>query len=66
MSSEKHLSQSIQYNKNNNFDLSEMLMIQDSSRLTRTPKNILFENQMTMTMASMMRDAANSNSRFRK
>lgn len=66
MSSEKHLSQSIQYNKNNNFDLSEMLMIQDSSRLTRTPKNILFENQMTMTMANMMRDAANSNSRFRK
>jgi|GEM_PF-4783029 len=66
MSSEKHVDQLIQYNKNNNFDLSTMLMIQDSSRLTRTPQNILFENHMTLTMANMMRDVANNNSRFRK
>ena len=66
MSSEKHIDQSIQYNKNNNFDLSAMLMIQDSSRLTRTPQNILFENHMTITMSNMMRDVANNNSRFRK
>lgn len=66
MSSKKHVDQSIQYNKNNNFDLSAMLMIQDSSRLTRTPQNILFENHMSATMSNMMRDVANTNKRFTK
>ena len=66
MSSEKQSNQSTRNNHNNNFDLSEMLLMQDSSRLTQTPHNILFENQMVSTMQNMMRDVANTNTRFTK